>query len=89
MAGGSRPARSQPPALAVSLGQQLETAVAEAQAEDAIDSAEEPAQIAYELNAYLLLANAQFVATGEPHVLDRARQAIERLLRAASAPETT
>jgi AcrR family transcriptional regulator len=65
----------------------LETAVAEAQAEHAIDPAEEPTQIAFELDAYLLLANAQYVASGDPGTLDRSRRAIERLLSSV-APKT-
>lgn len=59
---------------------QLETAVAESQAENALDPAADAAQIAFELNAYLLLANANYVATGDPAALDRARRAIDRLL---------
>jgi len=57
--------------------------VQDAQAEGAIDSAEDPAQLAFELNAYLLLANAQFVATGEALPLERARSALDRRLAAA------
>jgi hypothetical protein len=38
----------------------LETAVREAQAEGAIDTSEDAAQLAFELNAYLSLANTQF-----------------------------
>ena len=46
---------------------------------------EDPAQLAFELDAYLLLANAQYVATGETGPLDRARRAIDRRLAAAAA----
>jgi AcrR family transcriptional regulator len=67
---------------------ELERAAADAQAENAIDPGEEPAQIAYELHAYLLLANAQYIATGDPTPLDRARRAVERRLGAA-APQTS
>ena len=59
---------------------QLETAVSDAQAEHSLDRDEEPAQIAFELDAYLLLANAQYVATGHPAALDRSRRAIDRRL---------
>jgi AcrR family transcriptional regulator len=58
----------------------LESAVAEAQAENALEAGTDPAQIAFELDAYLLLANAQYVATSDPAALDRARRAIDRLL---------
>jgi AcrR family transcriptional regulator len=82
------PVRDRALAAASAWFSQLETAAAQAQAENAIDSAEEPAQIAYELDAYLLLANAQYVATGDTDPLNRARRAIERLLR-ATAPKAT
>jgi AcrR family transcriptional regulator len=58
----------------------LATAVAEAQAERTVDPDEDPAQIAFELDSYLIFANAQYVATGDPGALDRARHAIDRLL---------
>jgi AcrR family transcriptional regulator len=59
---------------------ELETAVEDAQQEGTLDSRETPEQIAFELNAYLLLANAQFVATADFAALARARRAIDRLL---------
>jgi AcrR family transcriptional regulator len=65
--------------------ERLERAVRDAQAEGALDAAEDPAQIAFELEAALLLANAQFIVerTGEP--IERARRAIEHRLAAAGA----
>ena len=63
----------------------LVRAVQDAQAEGVIDPSEDPAQLAFELNAYLLLANAQFVATGERLPLERARHALDRRLAAAGA----
>jgi len=63
---------------------QLETAVRDAQAEGAIDAAEDPEQLAFELDAYLLLANLQFVVSQEPAAIDRARRAVERRLVAAA-----
>ena len=63
---------------------ELETAADEAQADGALDRREPPEQIAFELNAYLLLANAQYIATADPTALDRARHGVDRLLRAAS-----
>jgi AcrR family transcriptional regulator len=63
----------------------LETAVRDAQAEGAIGQAEEPAQIAFELEAALLLANAQYVVARTPEPIDRARRAVERSLSAALA----
>ena len=65
-------------------GQQLEAAAREAQEEGAVDAAEDPAQLAFELNAYLLLANAQFVISRDPAPMQRARRALERRLAAAA-----
>jgi AcrR family transcriptional regulator len=41
---------------------------------------EDPEQLAFELDSYLLLANNRFVLTGDPRELDRARIAIRRRL---------
>jgi AcrR family transcriptional regulator len=63
----------------------LETAVRDAQAEGAIDPAEDPAQVAFEVEAALLLANAQYVVARTPEPAERARRAIHRRLAAAGA----
>jgi AcrR family transcriptional regulator len=62
----------------------LESAARDAQAEGAIAADEDPAQLAFEVNAYLLLANAQYVITGQQTPLDRARAALERRLAVAA-----
>jgi AcrR family transcriptional regulator len=62
----------------------LETAVADAQAERAIDRAEDGSQLAFELQAFLLLANAQYVITRNAGATARARNAIDRRLAAAA-----
>ena len=54
--------------------------VAAAQAAGELDPAADPPQIAFELNAYMVLGNMQFVATSDPAALDRVRQAVESLL---------
>ena len=64
----------------------LETAVRDAQAEGAIDPAEDPAQIAFEVEAALLLANAQYIVTRTPEPIERARRAVDRRLAAAAIP---
>jgi AcrR family transcriptional regulator len=64
----------------------LETAVRDAQADGAIDPAEDPAQIAFEIEAALLLANAQYIVSRTPEPIERARRAIDRRLAAAGAP---
>jgi AcrR family transcriptional regulator len=59
-------------------------AAVEAQAEGTIDPAEDPDQLAFEIDAYLLLANAQFVVSGSTEPLERARRAIARRLELAA-----
>ena len=68
---------------------QLETAIRDAQAEGAIDPAENPAQLAFELDGYLLLANAQFVVTQDSMPIERARRAVEHRLAAAAPNESS
>jgi AcrR family transcriptional regulator len=64
----------------------LVRAVREAQADGALDPDEDPEQLAFELDAYLLLANAMFVTVQDPEPLDRARRAIDRRLALSSRP---
>jgi AcrR family transcriptional regulator len=66
----------------------LEHAVRDAQAEGLLDPDVDPAQLAFELNAYLMLANAQFVAGDDGEPLVRARRAIDERLDRAQAPAT-
>jgi AcrR family transcriptional regulator len=56
--------------------------VAAAQAVGALDPAADPQQIAFELNAYMVLGNMQFVATADPGALDRVRGAVDARLGA-------
>ena len=65
---------------------QLESAVRAAQAEGELDPAEDAAQVAFELDAFLLFANARFIAGGAPEELDRGRRAVDRLLRSLAPP---
>jgi AcrR family transcriptional regulator len=74
------PVRNAAMASAATWFAELEAAVKDAQQERRLDSHESPDQIAFELDAYLLLGNAQFVATADPAALDRARRAIDRAL---------
>jgi len=67
---------------------ELERAAVDAQTEGAIDAAEDPAQLAFEVNGYLLMANAQYVVSQERTPIDRARRAIARRLRDAAATTT-
>lgn len=74
-------------ALAEWMGR-LEAAARDAQAEGAIDPAEDARQLAFELDSYLLLANAQFVVSRESTPIDRARRAVERRLDEAAVATT-
>ncbi len=65
--------------------QELEAAIADAQSEGRLAASEDPEQLAFELDAYLLLANAQFVVSREATPIDRARRAVERRLTEAGA----
>ena len=58
----------------------FERLVGEAQQAGDLDPAEEPAQLAFEIEAYLLMANNAFVLEGDPLALERARRALRRRL---------
>ena len=47
-------------------------------------ASEDPEQLVFELDAFLLLANAQFVISRQSQTMNRARHAIERRLAAAA-----
>jgi AcrR family transcriptional regulator len=63
---------------------QLEMAIRDAQAEGAIDTSEDPEQLTYEVESFVLCANTYFVITQERTPLDRARRAIDRRLALAA-----
>jgi AcrR family transcriptional regulator len=65
--------------------EQLDTAVRDAQSEGALDSAEDPEQLVFEIEAVLFYANAQHTVTRTAKPIERARRAIERRLGAAAA----
>jgi hypothetical protein len=67
----------------------IETAVRDAQAQGAIDPADDAAQITFEIEAALLLANAQYVVLRTPEPIERARRAIARLLNPIHTPTTS
>jgi len=62
----------------------LEAAARDAQADGALDASEDPEQLAFELDGYMLMANLLFVARQEPTPIDRARRAVERRLELAA-----
>ena len=63
----------------------LEAAIRDAQREGDIDKAEDPGQLAFELESSLFLANTQFTIVQDSEPIERARRAIERRLEAAPA----
>lgn len=63
----------------------LAAEVANGQAAGELEPGADPPQIAFELNAYMVLGNMQFVATADPSSLDRVRRAVNNRL-AALAP---
>jgi AcrR family transcriptional regulator len=63
--------------------QRLEQAVRDAQTEGELDPAEDAGQIAFEIEAALLLCNALYVVTRSSAPIERARTAIERRLDGA------
>jgi AcrR family transcriptional regulator len=74
--------------LTVWLGR-LEDAVRDAQAEGDLDPTEDPAQLVFEIEAALFLANAQYIVTRTPEPITRARRAIDRRLAALLPGGTT
>jgi AcrR family transcriptional regulator len=56
--------------------------VAAGQAAGELDPGADPQQVAFELNAFMVLGNMQFVASADPAALDRVRQAVDARLAA-------
>jgi AcrR family transcriptional regulator len=65
------------------LGHQQQ-ATRDARAEGAIDPSEDPEQLAFELEAYLMCANQMFVIGRDPASIEQARRAVARRLAAAA-----
>lgn len=63
--------------------ERLATLVAAAQERGELDGDEDPAQLAFEIDAHLLMANTAFLLGTDPRGLDRARIAIRGRLGAA------
>jgi AcrR family transcriptional regulator len=62
----------------------LEQSVRDAQFEGDLAASEDPEQLAFELNSFLYLANAEFVVTRKPVPLERGRKAIASRIAAAA-----
>jgi AcrR family transcriptional regulator len=59
---------------------ELESAVREAQAEGSLDPDEDPAQLAFEIEAALFFGNTGFVVSRASDAIERARRTIDRRL---------
>jgi AcrR family transcriptional regulator len=59
---------------------QLQQLIRDAQRSGSLDSTEDPAQLAFELEAYLLMSNSTFVLNNDPAALRQARRAIRNRL---------
>jgi hypothetical protein len=59
--------------------------VAAGRAAGELDPAADAQQVAFELNAFMVFGNMQFVASGQPQALDSVRTAVKARL-AALAP---
>jgi AcrR family transcriptional regulator len=62
----------------------LDAAIRAAQAEGSLDAGEDPADLTFELEAAIFLANAQFVVAHTPEPIERAQRVIDRRLAAAA-----
>jgi AcrR family transcriptional regulator len=60
--------------------------IATAQATGDLDPGADPQQVAFELHAFMVLGNMQFVATGEPAFLEQVRRAVDTRLAALAHP---
>jgi AcrR family transcriptional regulator len=68
----------------------LEDLAARAREDGDLAETEDPAQLAFELDAYLLMANMAYILHNDPQTLERARGAVHsRLERAREASRTT
>jgi AcrR family transcriptional regulator len=61
-------------------GQELQTAAVDAQRAGGIADTPDAAQLAFEVNALLLMGHATYTMFGDPALLDRSRRGLERLL---------
>jgi hypothetical protein len=82
---GTRPGRVRDEAMTIVNGWLglLQAEVVAAQEADEIDPSLDAAQLTFELDAYLFLANTQFVASGDEAALQRARRAVDSRVAAA------
>ena len=66
----------------------MEGLFAQAQAQGHVSPAEDPSQLAFEIDAQLLMANMIFVLHGDENALERARRAIQTRIALAATPKS-
>lgn len=79
--GRKAPSRSASRRSSAEWGSNVTRLVRDAQAAGSLPSGDDPAQVAFELDAYGMMGNVAFVLHDEPAYLDHARTAIHRRLR--------
>jgi len=79
------PVRDGAVAVLEDFSRRLGAAVLDAQAEGAIDPAEDADQLCFELESYLSRANAQFAVSQDTAPIERARRALKRRIAEATA----
>jgi AcrR family transcriptional regulator len=80
------PVRDRIAAIQRGWSMKLQQLVAEAQERGELRADEDPAQLAFELDAYMLMGNTSFVLHDDPAFLHRAAEAVNRRLEAAARP---
>jgi len=78
------PVRDRIAAIQRGWSMRLQQLVAEAQERGELRADEDPAQLAFELNAYMLMGNTSFVLHDDPAFLHRAAEAVNRRLETAA-----
>lgn len=66
---------------------ELETTIRAAQTEGTLDPGEDPADLTFEIEAALILANAQHVVSRSPEPVERARRIITRRIAATATAQ--
>jgi tetracycline repressor-like protein len=85
---GPGPVRDRAVQLGAAWHLQLVEAARDAGALGELHPSEEPEQLAFEVNGFLLIANLQFVVRRTTEPIERARKAVERRLATTAAALT-
>jgi AcrR family transcriptional regulator len=80
------PVRDRIAAIQRGWSMRLQQLISDAQRRGELRAKEDPAQLAFELDAYMLMGNTSFVLHDDPGFLHRAGEAVNRRLEAAARP---